>query len=561
MKRDGMKKDGIKRNGMKRDRMKAGSVKRNKMGSWIRGKAGRVLLVSIAVLILTAGFAVFRFTGAGEQSGERKEGENSGMTGLTAAEETDRGGRTDAPGDEGKEPEQSRGETEESGEAEAKPEGRVQKDTEPEESVQKEAKTEESVQKDAKTEESVQKEAKTGEGAQGKTEPEESGQDRTGTEKSEPERRKTEKDAEESLAEEVEAIILGMKLEEKVAQMFFVTPELITGVSRVRAAGERTKDALAQYPVGGLIYLAANLENPEQTEEMLSTVQKYMMEQCGFPIFLGVDEEGGRVLRIGSNAEFGVKKTEAMGTLAGKEEPETAVRDAGDTIGAYLSELGFNVDFAPDADVLTNKENRVIGDRSFGKDPQVVAGLAWEFAQGLHDNGIMACYKHFPGHGDTVEDSHKGYAYSYKTWEELAETELIPFRSGSEKGIEFIMVSHISLPKFNGTDIPATLSKSVVTGKLREEMGYEGIIITDSMNMGAVSKHYASGEAAVLAVQAGCDMLLMSRGFEESYRAVLEAVEAGEITEERIDESVRRIMEAKLRWRDGYGDDFSPLSP
>ncbi len=367
-----------------------------------------------------------------------------------------------------------------------------------------------------------------------------------------------------SPAEEAETIVAGMELEEKVAQLFFVTPELITGVSCVKTAGEGTKAALDQYPVGGFIYLAQNLDNGEQAGQMLSCVQEYMMEKCGFPIFLGVDEEGGRVLRIGNNAEFGVEETDAMGALAKRENPEAVIRNAGNTIGKYLSELGFNVDFAPDADVLTNDRNRVIGDRSFGNDPQTVAELAWEFARGLHDNGIMACYKHFPGHGGTVEDSHKGYAYSYKTWEELEEAELVPFRSGSRNGIEFIMVSHISLPNFHGTELPATLSESVVTGKLRKEMGYEGIIITDSMNMGAVSSHYAAGEAAVLAVTAGCDMLLMSQGFEESYLAVLEAVETGKITEERIDESVRRILEAKLKWRNEHWDDQGdslPLSP
>ena len=500
--------------------MKTGGVKKNGKGSRIRRKTGIVLLVSIAVLILTAGFAAFHFiSGRGRSIGER-EWEKTPMTGLAAAEETGRGKGTGTTEEEGKEPEgmgQGSGETAEREEWEANPE----------------------------------------EGVQEKSESEKLEQNKNGTGEAGLEERKAEKEEEERLAEEAEKIIAGMELEEKVAQMFFVTPELITGVSRVRAAGEWTKDALDRYPVGGLVYFAANLENAQQTEEMLSTVQKYMMDEWGFPVFLGIDEEGGRVLRIGSNADFGVKKTEAMGTLAGKEEPEAAVRNAGNTIGAYLAELGFNVDFAPDADVLTNEENRVIGDRSFGKDPQSVAGLAWEFAQGLHDNGIMACYKHFPGHGGTVEDSHKGYAYSYKTWEELAETELVPFQSGSENGIEFIMVSHISLPNFNGTDIPATLSASVVTGKLREEMGYEGIIITDSMNMGAVSNHYEAGEAAVLAVQAGCDMLLMSQGFEESYQAVLQAVEAGEITEDRINESVRRIMETKLKWRNSW----LPLTP
>ena len=189
----------------------------------------------------------------------------------------------------------------------------------------------------------------------------------------------------------------------------------------------------------------------------------------------------------------------------------------------------------------------MIGDRSFGSDPDVVADMAWAYREGLHEHGILACYKHFPGHGGTVEDSHTGYAYSYKTLEELREIELVPFQSGCEKGIDLIMVSHVSTPNITGSDLPATLSSELVTDLLRGEMGYQGIIITDSMNMGAVSEHYSPQDAAVMAVQAGCDMLLMSDFFELSYNAVLDAVMDGRIREEDIDVSVSRIIDAKLK--------------
>lgn len=353
--------------------------------------------------------------------------------------------------------------------------------------------------------------------------------------------------AEERVTEQAERILASMTLEEKAAQLFFVTPESLTGYSRVTAAGENTEKALLECPVGGIVYFAQNLENPAQTTEMLARTQQYAQAKHGIPLFLGVDEEGGRVRRIGKNAEFGVERVEAMGTLA-ESGDENAIYQAGNTVGAYLADLGFNVDFAPDADVLTNAENQVIGDRSFGTDADTVAQMAWEFTRGLHENRILAAYKHFPGHGGTVEDSHTGYAYLHKTMEELREAELVPFLDGCRRGVDFIMVSHISAPEVTGDDTPASMSSVFVQELLRDEMGYEGIIITDSYSMGAITEHYPAGEAAVLSIEAGCDMILMPQDLKEAHTAVLNAVAEGRISEARIDESVRRILKAKIRW-------------
>lgn len=344
----------------------------------------------------------------------------------------------------------------------------------------------------------------------------------------------------------IDEIVNSLTLEEKVAQMFFVTPESITGAETVIQAGRTTKDAFVKYPVGGLVYFAPNLISGEQTKEMLSNVQNYALERLSLPVFLGVDEEGGRVLRIGNNPDFHVEKVEAMGILAEAGDNDV-IYDAGNTIGAYLADLGFNVDFAPDADVLSNADNEVIGDRSFGTNPDIVAEMAWAYTEGLHHNGVLASYKHFPGHGGTVEDSHSEYAYSYKTLEELKVMELVPFQSGSEKGVDFIMVSHISTPEVTGSDIPASLSELWITDILRNDMGYEGIIITDSLSMGAISNHYEAGEAAVMAVNAGCDMLLMPSDFETAYKAVLNAVKDETISQEQIDQTLRRIIKAKLK--------------
>lgn len=350
---------------------------------------------------------------------------------------------------------------------------------------------------------------------------------------------------EEPTEESVKSLIGSMTPEQKVAQMFFITPEALTGYSRVTAAGDATKKAFDEYPVGGLIYFSANLVTPEQTKRMLSGVSDYALKTRDMPVFLGVDEEGGRVARIGGNSAFAVEKVKAMGVLSQSGNSDAIYKAAG-TIGSYLSELGFNVDFAPDADVITNPDNKVIGDRSFGTDPQAVAGMAWAFRNGLHDSGILASYKHFPGHGGTLEDSHSGYAYSYKSLDELKKAELVPFQSGCDKGVDFILASHISTPAVTGDDTPASLSRTWITDILRNEMGYKGIIITDSLSMEAVSSNYTSGEAAVLAVKAGNDMLMMPQDFKSAYAALLKAVNDGDIPESRIDESVSRILKAKL---------------
>ena len=343
-------------------------------------------------------------------------------------------------------------------------------------------------------------------------------------------------------------ILEQMTLGEKVCQMFLVTPETLTGFQTVTAAGNITLGALEQYPVGGLIYFSTNLVDDEQTNTMLKNTTVYARENHDIPIFLAVDEEGGRVARIGSNPKFSVEKVPCMKEIGDSGDLSKAY-DVGDTIGAYLSELGFNLDFAPDADVLTNPSNTVIGDRSFGTDAAGVSNMMLEVADGLLDNGVIPCVKHFPGHGSTAGDTHQGLAYTDKTLEELMSCELVPFQTAVDNGLPMIMVSHISVPSVTGDDTPASLSHFLVTELLREQMGFDGIVITDGMGMGAIEDNYESGEAAVLAVQAGCDMLLITADFPEAYQAVLDAVEDGRISEQQIDASVKRILRIKYSLR------------
>ena len=343
----------------------------------------------------------------------------------------------------------------------------------------------------------------------------------------------------------IDRVLASMTLEEKVNQLFMITPEALTGVGTVIQAGDGTREALAEHPVGGLIYFAQNLKDPDQTRTMLENTQEYASARSGFPIFLSVDEEGGQVARVGSNPSFGVPEIGNMSEVGAGGDTQEAY-ETGSTIGAYLKDLGFNMDAAPDADVLTNPANEVVKYRSFGSDPDLVSRMAAAELKGLNDQGIIGMYKHFPGHGGTTADSHEGYVYVEENLEELKSGALVPFQDGADNGLRVIMVSHIACPEVTGDNTPATLSRQLVTDLLREDMGFDGLVITDALNMGAITEQYSSGEAAVAALNAGVDMLLMPADFQAAYDGVMAALENGELTEERIDESVRRILEIKL---------------
>lgn len=349
----------------------------------------------------------------------------------------------------------------------------------------------------------------------------------------------------QTLEEQVEQYLGDMTLEEKVAQLFVITPEAITHVETVTAAGETTRKAMEEYPVGGFVYMKANLVSESQTRKMLGNVQEYAQEITGLPVFLSVDEEGGTVARVAKNDGFSVEDVGDMADIGASGDTGKAY-EVGETIGTYLSDLGFNLDFAPDADVLTNPDNAVIGVRSFGSDSQLVSDMVLAEMDGLSDAGVLSCVKHFPGHGGTAGDTHEGYAYTDKTLDELKAAELVPFAAAVEAEVPFVMVSHISVPQVIGDNTPSSLSETMVSEVLRDQLGYDGIVITDALNMGAIAENYSSSEAAVRALSAGVDMLLMPADFESAYNGVLQAVEDGTLSEARIDDSVRRILQVKL---------------
>lgn len=348
---------------------------------------------------------------------------------------------------------------------------------------------------------------------------------------------------EPTVDEKVEKIVNNMTLEEKVGQIFMVAPEAVDkdgGSTTVFT--ENIEKEIEKYNLGGYILFASNIENPTQTQELINGLKKSSKIQP----FVGVDEEGGRVARIGKNSAMGVEKIEPMAQV-GKSQNYERANEIGTTIGKYIKNLGFNLDFAPDTDVLTDSNNTEIGDRSFGNDPEVVGKMATEVVKGLQSENISTVLKHFPGHGGSIGNSHQGFSLSNRTEEELKKCEIVPFKTAIENGADCVMVAHMSLPNVTGDNIPATLSKKVVTDMLKTELNFKGVVFSDSMSMGAITENYRTGDACVKAVEAGIDMVLMPENLDEAYNAVLEAVKNGKISQERLDDAVSRIIKAKIQ--------------
>lgn len=337
----------------------------------------------------------------------------------------------------------------------------------------------------------------------------------------------------------VDERIGAMTLEQKVAQLFIVTPEaLVEGVSQVTQAGDMTREGVTAHPVGGIVYFAQNLLDPEQTTTMLANVKQFYADAGNVAPFIAVDEEGGTVVRVADNEAFGAQDV-------GDTE---AAKRAAEQIADYLMPLGFNLDFAPVADVVDPLRSDTMGLRSFSSDAAVAADMVRAEVEGFRDKKMLCCAKHFPGIGAAAGDSHEGAITIEATNEELETVDLVPFRAAIEAGVPMIMVGHVSLPNIVGDSTPAPLSSAVVQGMLRDSLGYTGIIVTDSLSMGAITDYYTPAEAAVAALKAGCDIPLMPERLDEAYQGVLSAVQVGELTEERLDESLTRILTAKQEY-------------
>lgn len=340
---------------------------------------------------------------------------------------------------------------------------------------------------------------------------------------------------------EIESLMDQMTVEEKVAQLFVITPEALTGYDLVVQAGDVSKAAFDEYPVGGIVLFAQNLESRSQVTEMNENFNSFSENRLGIPLMIGVDEEGGDVARCADK----LGTTSFLPMYQYRNQGTDVARSNAATIAADLKGLGFNADFAPVADTWSNSANTVIGTRAYSDDFSQTSELVAAAVSGFGDGGVDCTLKHFPGHGDTLEDSHDGSAYSDKSLDQLFGEELLAFQSGIDAGCDMVMVGHITMTSIDNK--PASLSETMINNVLREQMHYDGVVITDSLAMGAVSDHYTSKEACIQAINAGVDFLMMPADFQSAYSGVVSAVHNGDISENRIDQSVRRILRMKIK--------------
>lgn len=335
-----------------------------------------------------------------------------------------------------------------------------------------------------------------------------------------------------------------MSLKNKIGQLFMVELHSLDEAeskkqTKITAAMKKT---LKKYPVGGVILFSKNMKNEAQTKKLLKELQKASY----IPLFTAVDEEGGSVSRVASNEKMNVTKYPSAKTI-GETYDEKQIEEMGKTQSIQLKKLGFNMNLAPVADVLTNESNTEIGDRSFGSNPKKVADIISVLVKSMQKQQISATLKHFPGSGDTWGDTHRGSTETKQDIQRLRKTDFLPFESGMKADADAIMVSHLMLSNVTDDKEPSTLSHRVITDILRTELEYDGLIMTDAMNMKAITDNYTSGEAAVKAIQAGTDLVLMPDDLGKAYRAVKKALRSGELKESRIDESVERIIYTKLK--------------
>ena len=336
-------------------------------------------------------------------------------------------------------------------------------------------------------------------------------------------------------------VILGtMTLEEKVFQMFFVTPEQLTGDAYTSTFSAPFASALKNFPVGGLFMFGQNITSGEALRTMNEQAYAWSLENMGIGFFMGVAEEGGSVQPLATKVGLDRIPPAALMT-------EEDAREWGNAAGQRLKEYGFNLDLAPEADLYDPDGNTEIGDRSFSADSSRAATCALLFSQGLKDQGVISVFKHFPGIGSVGASTRLGRGSIGESLAEIRSRAMIPFYSAVWNQAGMIQVTAISCDAVE-KGVPACLSYGVVTGILREELGYTGVIVTDSLRNQFVTSGYTSGNAAVAAIQAGCDMLFLPKDLSAAVRGVLMAVRVGKLSESRIDESVERILVLKLKY-------------
>ena len=374
-------------------------------------------------------------------------------------------------------------------------------------------------------------------------------------------------------SEAIKAIIDKMTLEQKVAQLFVVSPETLTGGDSVQYAGDMTYQALQDYPVGGIVFAKDNIDSSSQFGTMTDNLQSYSEEISGLPLFLAAAEEGGSASVLGNNdnldeyyensysddgSDYSSSSANSVHSGApsmseiGRKDDSTNAYEAGKSIGSLMSAYGLNLDLAPVADVLSGNSTG-IGNRTFGTDAQTVSDMALEVIRGIQEEDVNAAMKYFPGYG-AASSNMSGFPVINSSLDELKKKEFLPYSNAIAQGMDFVMVGHISVPNVTGDDTPASLSEKMISEVLRKDLGFKGIVMTDYLNDKTIVKNYGAADAAVKAIQAGADLLLEPDDLEAAYEGVLKAVKKGDITEDRLDESIYRILRVKLSMQDESSD-------
>lgn len=341
----------------------------------------------------------------------------------------------------------------------------------------------------------------------------------------------------------IEKQLKGMSLEEKIGQM------VIVGVEGLKL-DHNSQEMIEKYHVGGFIFFKRNIEDVAQGQKLINALKKSNEQENNIPLFLSIDEEGGKVTRMPKEFQR-LPTNERIGLVNDMD----LSYQMGQLIGKELNIIGLNMDFAPVLDINSNPANPVIGDRAFGGDPALVSKLGLATMEGLRKENIIPVVKHFPGHGDTTVDSHIGLPKVNHGLERLEDFELGPFKDAIKKDADGIMIAHLLLPQIDQQN-PATLSKTIITEILRKKLNYKGVVITDDMTMGAIAENYEIGEAAIKSVKAGSDIVLVCHEYDNQVRvieALKTAAQKGDIPIERIDESVYRILLLKEKYNFSNG--------
>ncbi len=334
-------------------------------------------------------------------------------------------------------------------------------------------------------------------------------------------------------------VLDSMSLREKIYQMFVVTPEALNDGEQVLEINDTIKNNLKNQAIGGVILFSDNIDSENQTIELISNLQ----ENSNISLFTCIDEEGGYVARLGNKLDTSQLKSMKY---YGENPNEDDAYNIGSTLAQELKKYGFNVDFAPVSDVDLSTSNNALHElnRCFSDDPNIVALMVENVVKGLQDNGVSATLKHFPGLGSSSGDTHEGSVFLTRTKQEFETQDFIPIKAGINANVDFVMVGHIIIDGLSN-NLPSDLSSDIVTGWLKNELNFNGIVITDSHSMEAITDNYSSGEASVMAIQSGVDIVLMPENLEQSVNAILSAIDNGEISESRIDESVLKILNQK----------------